>query len=40
MHVKINKEQTTCATIYIYRIYNLSFRNYKTIYNKRSLLVI
>jgi len=40
MHVKIDKEQTTCATMHVYRIYNLSFKDYKTIYNKRSLLTI
>jgi len=40
IRVKINKEQTTRATIYIYKVYNLFFKDYKTIYNKKSLLII
>jgi len=40
MRVKIDKEQTTCVTIYIYKVYNSFSKDYKIIYNKRNLSII
>jgi len=40
MRVKIDKEQTTRAIMHVYKVYNSLFKDYKTIYNKRNLLVI
>ena len=40
MRVKIDKEQIARVIMHVYKIYNLFFKNYKVIYNKRSLLII
>ncbi len=36
MNIEIDKNQTTYIKVYIYKVYNLSFRNYDAIYNKES----
>jgi len=40
MRVEINKKRIAFATMHIYKLYNSFFKNYKTIYKKRSLLTI
>ena len=38
--IKIDSDQTIRTTIQIYNIYNLSSKDYKAIYNKKSLSII
>jgi len=40
MRVKIDEKRIVLVIMHIYKAYSSSFKDYKTIYNKRSLLVI
>jgi len=40
MRVEIDKERIVFTIIHVYKVYSSFSKNYKTIYDKRSLLII